>query len=506
MMKNHIITAAVDWMHHIASDAILLSDSRAISSDHAKTSFFFAYPGIQADGRRYIEDAIARGAKAVIYEAENFEWNPVWHVPHLAVEGLKSQVGTISSAYFSDPSRDMFTIAVTGTNGKTSCSQWIASALSFAGQRSGAIGTNGVQIFKNGLASQFAETENTTPDAIVLQKSLADLRDKQVSALAIEASSIGLEQGRMRGMNVDVALFTNFTRDHLDYHGDEAAYAQAKKILFDWPNLKHAVINLDDPMGYAFAEEYRENKVVIGYSMNQVSLGNLPVLQASAVRVRPSGTEFQIDSPYGSAKLKTKLYGAFNVSNILGVIGVLLVNNTPWPLAIDAVKKLTPVVGRMQKFGGKDTPMVIVDYAHTPDALAKAIDALTPVAQARDGKLWCAFGCGGGRDEGKRPLMGQAAEQADYVMLTNDNPRDESPEQIVAQIASGMTQAPQVLYDRAAAILSVVKKASKKDVILLAGKGHERYQEVGGVKRPFVDAEHVLLALAARATMDREGA
>jgi UDP-N-acetylmuramoyl-L-alanyl-D-glutamate--2,6-diaminopimelate ligase len=310
-------------------------------------------------------------------------------------------------------------------------------------------------------------------------------------------------------MHFDVAVFTNLTRDHLDYHGDMATYEAAKQKLFAWPGLKHAVINLDDPAGVRLADSLDGKAVnLIGYTLQAAPSGEragLSILRASNFKSRHAGTEFHLDSPFGNANLKTQLVGHFNISNALAVLGTLLAKGTPFKAAVEAIEALVPAPGRMQQVGGDDAPMVVVDYAHTPDALEKTLQALRQVANERGGQLWCLFGCGGDRDPGKRPQMGKIAQLADHVMVTSDNPRSEEPAAIIAQIVAGMDPAHpcQSIEDRAAAILSAVRNAAKPDVILIAGKGHEPYQEIKGKKMPFSDAEHAALALAARVTMMR---
>ena len=495
------------WLHATAPGARLSSDSRGI----ADGDVFIAYPGDTSDGRTYISHAIVQGARAVLYDnANGFNWNEDWNVPHRAVTDLKKHAGHIANAYYGKPDAGMFTIAVTGTNGKTSCSQWLGRALSKLGMPTAVIGTLGVGLFRRGEHGEFSATGYTTPDAILLQRKLAEVGNAGAKILAIEASSIGLEQNRLSGMHVDVALFTNFTRDHLDYHGDMAAYEAAKAQLFNWPGLQHAVINLDDEMGLRLIQQLRHAgspASIIGYSLCGRKVDGIPSLQATDIRTSHIGTTFHVESTYGTAQVKTQLVGNFNVSNVLGILCVLLVKGTPWRAAIEVVESLTAVPGRMQQFGGHDAPLVVIDYAHTPDALEKTLAALRHVAGQRGGQLWCVFGCGGDRDPGKRAQMGSVAAVADHVIVTTDNPRSENASIIIAQIIEGMNtingvQAqPLVIEDRAAAILRAVKYAAKKDVVLLAGKGHEAYQEVKGKKLPFLDADHAALALAARATM-----
>ena len=505
-MPAETLTKYVTWLQAEAPTVQLSSDSRAIASGDV----FFAYPGYAADGRSYIENAIERGAKAVVYEADGFAWNDAWKVPHLAVQDLKKLAGPLANAYYGRPDAAMFTVAVTGTNGKTSCSQWLGKALSRLGQPAAVIGTLGIGLYQRGTPGGFSNTGYTTPDAVLLQRNLARLRDAGAAALAIEASSIGLEQGRLNGLHVDAALFTNFTRDHLDYHGDMAAYEDAKKMLFDWPGLQHAVINLDDGMGLRLIEHLTKTNPqlnVIGYTVNGTVVQNVKSLRANEIRTSHGGTTFRLDSLFGSAQIKTQLVGQFNVSNVLGIVGVLLAKGVTFKAACEAAETLTAVPGRMQQLGGQEAPLVVIDYAHTPDALEKTLATLRQVAQQRNGTLWCVFGCGGDRDPGKRPQMGRVAQAADHIIVTSDNPRSEDPTKILEQIVEGIDtarlakDAPQVIEDRAAAILWAVRHAGKNDVVLLAGKGHEPYQEIKGKKVPFLDADHAALALASRATM-----
>ncbi|MGZ3240912.1 MAG: UDP-N-acetylmuramoyl-L-alanyl-D-glutamate--2,6-diaminopimelate ligase, partial [Burkholderiaceae bacterium] len=493
------------WLQMQTPIAQLSSDSRSIKLG----DIFFAYPGDAADGRSYIDAAIENGAKAIVYEAQGFAWNAALKTPHLAVTNLQKHAGEIASAYYAHPDADMFVVAVTGTNGKTSCTQWLGSALSRLGEPTAVIGTLGVGLYSQGDHGEFSVTGYTTPDAVLLQRHLAQMRDAGAKALAIEASSIGLHQDRMNGLHCDVAVFTNFTRDHLDYHGDMAAYEAAKTLLFNWRGLKHAVVNLDDPMGLRLVDHLKKTApsvAIIGTTLTDQSVQGITVLQANDIRTSQIGTTFHLTSPSGTSLVKTQLIGQFNVSNVIGIVGVLLAKSVPWRAAIDAIELLTAVPGRMQQLGGNDAPLVVIDYAHTPDALDKTLTALRPIAQERNGQLWCVFGCGGDRDPGKRGQMGAASLAADHVIVTSDNPRSENPAEIIEQIVAGMQVTPdqqanvQTYEDRAAAILSAVKHASKQDVILLAGKGHETTQEIKGRKLSFLDADHAALALAARAT------
>ncbi|MFC0251247.1 UDP-N-acetylmuramoyl-L-alanyl-D-glutamate--2,6-diaminopimelate ligase [Massilia consociata] len=487
----------------------LVSDSRRLKAGDV----FFAYPGEAADGRNFIAAAIAAGAAAVVYEESGYTWNTEHDVPHFAVPELKKNAGPIAHAVLNCPDAQMFTVAVTGTNGKTSCAVWTGQALARLGETAAVVGTLGVGVMKGkGSAAepQFDATGYTTPDAVLLAQTLADLRGRGATALAIEASSIGLVQDRAAGMHFDVAIFTNLTRDHLDFHGSMENYEAAKVKLFEWEGLKHAVVNLDDPAGRRLVAHLRANFAqlpVTGYTLKndteQAAIEGVRILRASQLRSRNAGTEFHLDSPLGAATVKTRLVGHFNVSNALAVLGALLAKDVPLKQAVDAIEALVPAPGRMQQIGGQDAPMVVIDYAHTPDALEKTLDALRQVAHERGGQLWCVFGCGGDRDPGKRPQMGAAAEAADHILVTSDNPRSEEPAGIIAQVVAGIRKEYQAVEDRATAILLAVKNAAKPDVILLAGKGHEPYQEIKGKKIPFSDADHASLALTARLTMMR---
>lgn len=503
-MKNAPLqwVSAAQWLRTVCPDGDLFSDSREIGPE-TTNAVFFAYEGDSADGRNYIANAIKNGAVAVVYETDGFAWNAEWDIPHLGVSGLKTYAGPIADAYYSSPAEAMLVIAVTGTNGKTSSTQWIGQALSKWGRKTAVIGTLGISIFENGKSSIPEETGYTTPDQVQLQRNLARLRNHGVECIAMEASSIGIDQGRLNGIPIDIALFTNFTRDHLDYHHDMATYKAAKWKLFDWPDLKHAVLNLDDPMGVELANGLASKIALTGFALEDID-SSVPVLKAYDLRNRTHGLEFRLESPYGTAKVKTQLIGRFNVSNTLGVLGVLLAAGMPWNNAVQSLGELLPPPGRMQQMGGCNAPLVVIDFAHTPDAMEKGLSVLRQVADDRKGKLWCVFGCGGDRDPGKRPQMGAVSELADNVIVTSDNPRSEDPKEIMNQIVSGMQKEPRMCEDRATAILQAVRQASKNDVIFLAGKGHETYQEVRGVKLPFADADHVALALASRPSYKKE--
>ena len=500
------------WIRAAAPGGRLVSDSRRV----ARGDVFFAYPGDAADGRRCIGAALAAGAAAVVYDDAGYSWDDSIELPHLAVANLKKNAGPIAHGVLGMPDAGMFTVGVTGTNGKTSCAVWTAQALARLGETAAVIGTLGVGVLngkdRGKVEPQFDPTGYTTPDAVLLAQLLSDLRAQEAGALAIEVSSIGLVQERTAGMHFDVAIFTNLTRDHLDFHGTMENYEAAKVRLFEWEGLKHAVVNLDDPAGLRLVAHLRKNLAhlaVTGYTLHgeaaQPAIEGVGILRASGMRSRPAGTEFNVDTPAGNALVKTQLVGHFNVSNALAVLGALLAKGVDLKHAVEAIEGLVPAPGRMQQIGGQDAPMVVIDYAHTPDALEKTLAALRQVARERGGELWCVFGCGGDRDPGKRPQMGAVAQAADHVLVTSDNPRSEEPANIIAQIVAGMDASVehQAVEDRANAILLAVKNAGKQDVILLAGKGHEPYQEIKGKKMPFSDADHASLALTARLTMMR---
>ena len=452
---------------------------------------FLAYPGDLADGRRYIPDALARGAVAVVWQAGGeFAWNPALTATNLQVDGLRALAGPLAHAVYGEPSVALSLIAITGTNGKTTVSQFIAHALE---GRCAVIGTLGA-----GFPGALEETGFTTPEATTLMRKLAEFRRVGATACALEASSIGIEEGRMNGALVDVAVFTNFTRDHLDYHGSMEAYAAAKQKLFVWPDLRTAIINLDDAFGRQL-KAATTARSVLGYS-----IGGHGEVRAEKLRETPIGQCFTLVLPNASLEVETGLLGRYNVSNLLAVAAVL--HDAGLKAAEIGVRlsALQAPAGRMERLGGVGEPLLVVDYAHTPDALENVLVTLREVAAVRGGKLCVLFGCGGDRDKGKRPQMGAVAGRlADRVLLTSDNPRSENPAQIIADIQAGIGQA-EVEVDRAQAIRRAVAVATDSDVVLLAGKGHEAYQESLGVKTPFSDVEQARSALLQRRAARRE--
>jgi UDP-N-acetylmuramoyl-L-alanyl-D-glutamate--2,6-diaminopimelate ligase len=471
----------------------LAADSRIVAAGDA----FLAYPGERVDGRSFVRDALARGAAAVLWEREGFEWPRDLVVPNVGVAGLKHLAGPLAAEVYGRPSDRLWVAGVTGTNGKTSCSQWIAQALEAAGRKTAVIGTLGL-----GLLGSLEEDPNTTPDAVVLQRSLARFLAEGARSVAMEASSIGIDQGRVDGVRFAAALFTNLSRDHLDYHRDMERYAQAKLALFRSPGLGHAVLNLDDALGVRIAQTFgRGGAERIGYSTAAgaaAASGLERWLEAHEIALSAVGVRFTLVSDQGSARVAAPLVGRFNVANLLGVIGVLLAAGFTLDAAAQAVSRLEPPLGRMQRLGGDGRPLVVVDYAHSPDALEKCLGALGELAREHGGRLVCVFGCGGDRDRGKRPLMGEAASRyADFVWLTSDNPRSESPAAIIDEIRPGVRVAHDIRADRREAIRAAVGAARAGDVVLIAGKGHEPYQEIGGVRRPFSDAAEARAALEA---------
>ena len=490
----------IDFLNSLASPR-MVTDSRRIQSG----DIFFAYPGESSDGRQFIAQAIARGAKAVIYEAmltgaagemQPFIWQPDWHITHFSVTDLRHQAGTIADKAYRAPSDKLWMIGVTGTNGKTSSCHWIAQALNHAEKKCALIGTLG-----NGFVEALQETANTTPDAINLHGLLAEYLNAGASAVAMEVSSHALAQGRVNGVQFDVALLTNLSRDHLDYHGNMASYAATKRRLFDWNTLKFAVVNLDDPFGIELAAQLRDkNLEVIAYGLSEAALHQaerygMRMVYGNLRKMSAQGMQLEIRSSWGAIELNSTLLGRFNAANLLGVLAVLLVSEVSLNNAVAALSGVQQVAGRMQKLGGANMPLVIVDYAHTPDALEKVLLALREVnAMCR---LICVFGCGGDRDRGKRAMMGKVAEKfADFCIITSDNPRSEDPQLIIAEVSSEMKAGKhQLLPDRTTAINQAISMAKGTDIILIAGKGHEDYQEIKGVKYPFSDIEVALLAL-----------
>ncbi len=497
--------AAAAWLRGRVRGT-LVTDSRRVQPADG----FIGWPGHAVDGRRFVPAALQAGAAACLVEAEGAA---AWGFDDeriAALRGLKAAAGVVADAYFEHPSRALQMMAATGTNGKTSTAWWTAQALTLLGRRCGLVGTLGIgepppavsaagDPAASGLTQGTLESTGlTTPDPVTLHAALRRFADAGFAACALEASSIGLAEERLAGVKIDVALFTNFTRDHLDFHGTMEEYWRAKRRLFAWPGLRAAVVNVDDAHGEALAAELQHGAL----DLWTVSVEGRARLTARALQQRADGLAFSLHEGERSAPVASALVGGFNVANLLGVLAALRALGVPLAEAARSVPALTPVPGRLQRLGTAGAPEVVVDYAHTPDALRQVLQALRPLAAARGGRLWCVFGCGGSRDASKRPLMGAIAAQcADQVVLTSDNPRDEVPRTILAQILAGVVghDGIDVIEDRREAIGYAVQAAAPADVVLLAGKGHEQTQEIAGVKRPFSDLAEARAALDARA-------
>jgi len=491
---------AARWLRARVRGSIT-TDSRTVQAGDG----FVAWPGAAVDGRSFVQAALDAGAAACLVEHEGAERFAFGDARIASLQGLKAATGPVAAEFFEHPSKRIDVLAVTGTNGKTSTAWWLAQALSAVqgGQvktrAAGMIGTLGVGCPPDAVVS----TGLTTPDPVLLQKTLRSFADDGMQACAIEASSIGIEEGRLDGTHIRVALFTNFTQDHLDYHGSMDAYWQAKRRLFDWPGLRSAVVNVDDVRGAALAAALQAvpDKALDVWTVST----QVPArLQAANIRYLARGVAFEVMEGDQRCAVQTRLIGEYNVSNLLGVMAAMRCQGIALADAVAACADLHPVPGRMECVGGANEPLAAVDYAHTPDALDHALQALRPMVSARGGKLWCVFGCGGDRDTSKRPLMGAiAAKLADRVVVTSDNPRSEKAEAIIAQILLGLPacKSVEVQANRALAIAQTIASAAAQDVVLIAGKGHEETQEIAGVKTPFSDRTHAQAALHARGAL-----
>ncbi len=485
---------AVAWLRERVTGT-LQTDSRQIRPGDG----FIAWPGAATDGRAHIGDALSRGAVACLVEHEGVEAFALQGLPVAALHGLKAATGLIAADWFDQPTQRLDVLAVTGTNGKTSTSWWLAEALNVLSKHEltaqggcALVGTLGM-----GTPPALTSTGMTTPDPVRLQRAFQQFADAGRTACAIEASSIGLAEHRMAGTRIRVALFTNFTQDHLDYHPGMAAYWQAKSVLFDWPGLQAAVVNIDDARGAELHATLADRLL----DLWSVSITGPARLAARDISMGEGGLRFTVAEGVHTHVLQTRVIGHYNVSNLLGVLAGLRALGVPLQHALYACAQLSPVPGRMEQIHHPGQPLVAVDYAHTPDALDKALQALRPIAQERGGQLWCVFGCGGDRDAGKRPLMGGIAQrEADRVVVTSDNPRSETPADIIHQILLGTIAGSTVRAepDRAAAIALAIAEAAPADVVLIAGKGHEDTQETAGVRQPFSDMAHAQTALQAR--------
>jgi len=468
----------------------------AIDSRQVKAGYvFFALPGTQYDGLTFIPDAIENGAVAILCEESanlftqaDVQTHAGRNIPIYSVPHLYSKVGEFASRFYKNPSHQFDLIGVTGTNGKSSTTYFIASALNLLDKKTALLGTLG-----NGLIDNLILSTHTTLNPIHLQQCLSSFGAQHVDCVTMEVSSHGLSQHRVKGCNFDIACFTNLSHEHLDYHGDMHRYGQAKRKLFHMKGLRYAVINVDDNFGKVLYKDCEKRLDTIAITLNPqlVAIDRAHLISAEVIAQSVEGLHFKVATPWGKGALHTKLLGQFNIYNLLMVIACLGIMQTPWQKILSVIEKLSGVPGRMEVFSVENNPKVVIDYAHTPDALESALMAL--IAH-KFGAVWCVFGCGGDRDKDKRPMMGEIAEKyADHIIITNDNPRSENPTVIADEISQGLKGIKEhtIILDRKKAIETAVEDANKNDVILIAGKGHENYQEIAGTKYHFSDSEIV---------------
>ncbi len=468
-------------------------DSRNIKNN----DLFIAIKGETVNGIEFINSAIEQGAVAVLWEADatidaiKLNWRKTSSnikVPIIAIENLSQIVGELADQFFDKPSKQVSVCGITGTNGKTSCADFIAQMMSID-KPCGLIGTLG-----SGLYPDLTETGFTTPDAVACHQWLANIESNKAKFAVMEVSSHALIQGRVNGIHFNSAVFTNLSRDHLDFHGDMESYTKAKLKLFKFADLQSAIINVDDEAGRSIVDELANNIHCIRYGLDKTFN---PDVYGSEIKLDQNGLSMRVSSPWGEGQIISPVMGDFNASNLLAVLSVISLQGIEFSEALKRFTTIKSVAGRMQRFGGDNNPLIIVDFAHTPDALEQV---LTSLRQHTQHNLWCVFGCGGDRDKGKRPLMGAIAEnKADYIVLTNDNPRSEVAEKIIEDIKSGIKNVNNVTIeqDRQTAIHFAISQAKMGDVVLIAGKGHENYQLIGDVKFPFNDAEEVKQQLEA---------
>jgi len=464
-------------------------DSRDIGDNYV----FIAVRGTASHGLSFAEQAVRSGASVILWDAADSEQIKKADacsndIICMQVEDLQQKTGEVASRFYNHPSHDLNLIGVTGTDGKTSVSHYLAQCMDSKSSPCGVLGTLG-----NGLIHELKPTGLTTASAVHVQQSLAMLVDEGARAAVMEVSSHGLDQGRVNSVEFDTAVFTNLSQDHLDYHKTMESYAEAKSKLFEVAGLKSAVINLDDAYGRILAQKYRKHLTVYGYSTSSDD-GSFAsctdfVVYAKSIKATQHGFEINVVTPKGAGYFELNLLGEFNVSNALAVLATLLLNNMAFDESIKCLSALRPVAGRMELVVVNNKPTVIVDYAHTPQGMAAACNA---VKQHFSGELWCVFGCGGDRDREKRPLMAQAAERyADHIIVTSDNPRHEDPQLIIEQVLDGLAE-PELAgtcIDRREAIAQAISAAAAGDVILIAGKGHESCQIVGDTYIAFDDCD-----------------
>lgn len=472
----------VRWIKgHSNPNSQLCLDSRKVK----KGDVFFAVKGIHSDAREFLGQVAEQGASCAVVEAG---FKGEISIPILEVKDLYAHMGAIASEFYSNPSHDMLGIAVTGTNGKTTTVNWLRQLLSENSIPCASIGTLGCTF----VNTQLFGGSLTTPDPILLQSTLEKIRELGGKAFAMEASSIGLEQGRLNGVELSIGVFTNLSRDHLDYHKTMEIYWRAKAKLFEMPALRSAVINIDSPAGERMAKLAASR----GLNVITTALANPKAnLVVSKITHGSESIGFEAILDGKHCQVEAEFLGTFNVENCLGVIAVATLAGIDFEKTCRLVQTLQPPKGRLQKVSAPRCPLVIVDYAHTPDAVEQTINALEDLKKFRGGKLWCVLGAGGDRDPGKRPLMGKAACKAEKVVITSDNPRTEDPVKIIDQVVSEIDKnSVDVIVDRAEAIGYAIGNAKACDVVLIAGKGHEDYQEINGVRHHFSDVEQARAA------------
>ena len=486
---NHILISdllngltAIDHDQEVRGIAL---DSRKVKAG----DLFLACHGRNTDGSKFINDAILAGAVAIAIEADQQNELSAVHIPFFPVHDLSRQAGVIAARFYGFPSREMNVVGVTGTNGKTSVAYYVAQAFAEMGKSCGLVGTLGY-----GMFGKLEPGGATTPDPVTLQCLLSQWHTEQIGHVVMEVSSHALDQGRITGIKFDIGVLTNLSRDHLDYHVTMPSYANAKRILFEDSSLKYAIVNLDDEFGRELALTTKAiNK--IGYSINagsgQQTAISIPTVFGKVLPADNHRSIINIESPWGQGRLETQLIAQFNVANLLASLSILCVLDIPFTTALESHSRCGGVPGRMECFGGDATPLIVVDYAHSPDALKQILIALRPLCR---GRLVCVFGCGGERDKGKRSVMGKVAEDyADDIVLTNDNPRGEAPGAIIEDILAGIANNKHVNVetDRATAITQTIMNADQGDIVVVAGKGHETCQEIAGRRYPFSDRELV---------------
>ena len=475
-VSSNIVTQLIDKLGNLLITGELVIDSRKANAN----TIFCAYPGTSNDGRNYISDVINKGSKFILWEKGIDFPNTV---ANLSVTNLIYYVGILAAAKYNNPSEHYNMIGVTGTNGKTSISHWLSQAYTSLGKTAGVIGTTGAGVYPNTTYN-----DSTTPDPLTVQKILSEFATKRADVVTMEVSSHALDQGRVNGVNFTTAIFTNLTQDHLDYHGNMENYYLAKRDLFYWHGLKNAVINADDSYGERLINELTANNrqlQIIDYGINSGKL------RASNLKIDLSGMSFDLSYNNQTISTQVGVIGQFNVYNILAVAATLILNGHSLYQIANVLAGLTPVCGRMDALIAPNKPLIVVDFSHTPDSLEKALLTLRQIEHS--GRLYCVFGCGGNRDAKKRPLMGEIANRlADITIITSDNPRFEKPEEIIEQIQIGVNSNISknnsvVIVNRQDAITYALNLAEEGDIVLIAGKGHETYQEVQGIKHPFSD-------------------